>query len=404
MKRLTIIASHPIQHFSPWFRALASEPGLELCVLYGSKHGVKKSLDAEFGKEFSWDIPLLNGYRYEFLHNRSLRPGVSNFLGIWIPDLFNRLTGFQADVLMILGWQLFYYWHAAFCAKKMGIPYVVRGESNLLKRGNSVRWKLKRLSIGRLCRMAACCLAIGSRNAALYKAYGVDGSKIKQAPYFVDNDRFGDLAAHLKPKCSEFRKKFGLPEKSIVFLFVGKLIPKKHPDILMQAFLSLPVEKQKQASILIVGDGVMRESLEQMTQRNSNISFAGFLNQSRIPEAYAASDVLVLPSDAGETWGLVVNEAMASGLPVIVSDHVGCAPDLVHDGKTGFIVPLGDVRSITNKMHQLIEEQDVVINMGEAAKARVQEFSIHRAVREVIAMLESLSYESKNYHKTTTFF
>jgi glycosyltransferase involved in cell wall biosynthesis len=345
----------------------------------------------EFGQEFAWDIPLLDGYGYEFIHNVSFRPGVSNgFWGVWMRGFSNRLRDFRPNAVMLLGWQLLYYWQAALCTKLMGIPYIVRGESNLLRQGSSIRWGIKNLTIGQLCRNALSCLAIGTRNVELYKAYGVPDSKIRTAPYFVDNERFVDLAKRLKPKRDQLRIAFGLPRESTVFLFVGKLIHKKHPDSLLRAYLTLPPEIQKKASLLLVGDGAIREALEEMAQGHPNICFTGFLNQSRIPEAYSASDVLVLPSDAGETWGLVVNEAMASGLPAIVTDHVGCAPDLVLEHKTGFVVPLGDVEKLKHTMHLLIEQPDMISRLGRAATIHIKGFSIKGAVKQLLEALEEV--------------
>lgn len=391
MKRLAIVVSHPIQHFSPWFRAMAAERRLDLCVFYGSRQGVERRLDVEFGREFAWDIPLLDGYSYEFVQNVSFRPGVSNgFWGVRMQGFTNRLRAFRPNAVMLLGWQLLCYWQTALCAKLMGIPYIVRGESNLLRQSSSIRWGIKNLTIGLLCRNAACCLAIGTRNVELYKAYGVPESRIRIAPYFVDNHRFLDLAERLKPRRNQLRKAFGFPRETTVFLFVGKLIPKKHPDSMLKVYLTLPPEIQKKTSLLFVGDGTMRQPLEEMAQGHPNIRFTGFLNQSRIPEAYAASDVLVLPSDAAETWGLVVNEAMASGLPAIVTDYVGCAPDLVLEHKTGFVVPFGDTERLKHIMHLLIEHPDMISRMGRAATIHIKGFSIEGAVKQLMEALEKV--------------
>jgi glycosyltransferase involved in cell wall biosynthesis len=210
------------------------------------------------------------------------------------------------------------------------------------------------------------------------------------APYFVDNKRFGNLATHLRPKRLALRQEFGLPVEGTVFLFVGKLIPKKHPQDLLYAYLSLPLEVRKKVNLLFVGDGVMREKVQKIADGHPNVRIHGFLNQSKIPEVYALSDVLVLPSDSGETWGLAVNEAMASGLPAVVSDHVGCAPDLVLDDKTGFVFPCGDIDSLAEVMKRFVHHPEKVITLGENAKKHVQNFSIERCVIEVVAALKDV--------------
>lgn len=389
MKRLAIVVSHPIQHFSPWFRALSEVPQLCVKIFYGDRHGAEPGLDIEFGQRFAWDIPLLDGYEYEFVENgrRSLSTN-AGFFSVSMKGVRESLMAFQPHVIMVLGWQLFFYWRAVYAAKRMRIPYLVRGESNLLRRGALIRWMVKQLTVGRICRGSACCLAIGIKNQALYKAYGVPQSRIRLAPYFVDNQRFANAVGRLNGKRNEIRGRYGIPPDSTVFLFVGKLIPKKRPHDLLDAYLSLPRETRIRSSLLFVGDGALAQTLKSGVDGQESIKFTGFLNQARMPEAYATANVLVLPSDARETWGLAVNEAMASGLPAIVSDRVGCADDLVLDGKTGFVFQYGDVKGISALMEQLIRNPDTISKLGKDAHFHVQNYSIQRAVQEVVKAVE----------------
>ena len=391
-KTLFIFLSHPIQHFIPWFQAMNARLDGGLKVYYASRHGLDIAHDPEFNESFSWDMDLLAGYPHEFL-NESGHTGGPNkgFMGIHFPGIYSLLKQERPTAVMIFGWLFAGYWEVAHAASQLQIPYILRGESNLLNRGNELKWWIKDKTIGHLCRGAAACLAIGQRNAELYKAYGVSENRIKQAPYFVDNDLFSRESNKLNPSKNQLRKKLGLPEDSIVFLFMGKLINKKHPDHLLQAWSGLPENLRNKSAILMVGNGSMMDELRLLAGGKNHIAFSGFLNRKELMEAYTASDVLVLPSDEGETWGLVVNEAMASGLPVIVSDRVGCAPDLVINGKTGYTFRFGEIKELQNIMSAILQNPNSIKVMGDYAAEYIKFANADNAGLEVKKILESLT-------------
>jgi glycosyltransferase involved in cell wall biosynthesis len=389
--RLVAFVSHPIQHYTPWFAALGQRMGEDFRVVFSSRHGVDAARDPEFGETFAWDMDLLAGYAHEFEPlARRHSPG-AGFWGIRFPHARERLRRLRPRAVMTFGWLFAGYWEAARGASMEGIPYLLRTESNALARGSALRWRVKDWTAGRLCRGAAGCLAIGTRNAELYRAYGVDPRRILMAPYFVDNDWFAREAARLRSARAELRRSFGLPADAFVFLFMGKLVAKKHPEDLLEAWMGLDPGLRSRSAVLFGGNGELAPRLRARAADEPRVAFAGFLNRGRLPEAYAASDALVLPSDAGETWGLVVNEAMASGLPTIVSDRVGCAPDLVAPGSTGEVYPCGDVEALRARLGKLVQDPAASAAMGARGAERIAMASVERSVDAVMEALDRLA-------------
>lgn len=387
---LEIFLSHPIQHFGPWLRELSRRLDGRIVVNYATRHGLEARHDAEFGASFAWDMDLVSGYQHRFWDDKPGRGPDRGFWGIRYPRLADHLRHHRPRALLVTGWLFAGYWQAAALARRLRIPYLLRGESNLLNRGRSSRWWVKRQTVGRLCRGAAGCLAIGTYNANLYEAYGVPAERIHLARYFVDNDWFASERARLQPNRAALRAKYGLPAAGTVFLFMGKLISKKHPEHLIGAWRNLTASSRQQSAVLVVGSGAMADELTRRAGSNPRIVFAGLLNRKELPEAYAVSDVLVLPSDSGETWGLVVNEAMASGLPAIVSDQVGCAPDLIQAGKTGFTFRCGNVLELQYMLQRFIDDRSLAPRLGRAARAHIAVATVARAVEATLDALNSI--------------
>jgi glycosyltransferase involved in cell wall biosynthesis len=168
-------------------------------------------------------------------------------------------------------------------------------------------------------------------------------------------------------------------------LFAGKLIDKKQPLRLLDAYAR--VRRERPCALLIAGDGPLRGEMERRVASASmpDVHFAGFLNQSELPAAYAAADLFVLPSQLHETWGLVVNEAMNFSLPVVVSDKVGCAADLVRTGANGFVIPHDDTAALTSAIARLVDEPELRARFGAVSRAIVDRYSIEAAANGIVA-------------------
>lgn len=369
MVRVAIVTTHPIQYQVPWFRELDQFDEIDLTVLFCMLPDQQQQGDG-FGVAFDWDVPLLEGYRYEVLQNTSKSPGMTRFSGCDTPEIGRVLKKGRFDAVIVNGWVVKSCLQTLWACKRLGIPCIVRGEANdLTKR---VWWK--RFLQQQLVRQYSACLYIGECNRNFYMSRGVPESKLFPARYCVNNEHFERLSSDIEA-CGEIRDSWGVDEETCVFLYCGKLIPKKHPLELIRAF-SEASSQQANCMLVIVGDGELRTECEQLAETTgAPITFQGFVNQSELPLVYAAGDCLVLPSDAGETWGLVTNEAMACGRPAIVSDAAGCHADLIKSGETGERFAFGDWKELSLLLEQCARSRAKLHEMGKHARDRIQRYS-----------------------------
>jgi glycosyltransferase involved in cell wall biosynthesis len=367
---LAILTTHPIQYQVPLWKALAKEGNVPFEVWYMSDHATRQSFDSEFKQSFAWDLDMLEGYPSRFLKTNA-NHDVARFSRLRLAEsLKQRLRESKVKALWIQGWQVAAYWQAVWQAHSVGVPVWLRGESNDL--GPAVAWKkpIKKVALGQLFSKVSKFLYIGEANRRFYKNFGVRDEQLSPAYYCVDNDRFRTQADELRPRRAEIRKAWNIPENTFCVLFAGKFIPKKHPGDVIKAIAHLKKNSLQNTHLLFVGSGGLGDELRNAcrvvydgeppssTERSPvngepTASFTGFLNQTEISKAYVAADCLVLPSDFGETWGLVVNEAMASDLPCVVSDACGCAEDLIAPITPDLQFPLGNINSIENALRQV---------------------------------------------------
>jgi glycosyltransferase involved in cell wall biosynthesis len=386
--RLAIVASHPVQYLAPWYRALAAL--LDLQVFFAHRISAADHSRAGFDVGFEWDTPLFDGYSFEWLANTAARPGVDHFWGCNTPGIATAIRGGDFDAVLVNGWQLFSYWQAIRAAGAAGIPVLVRGDSQLEPSSPAVRRIVKRLVYPHMLRSFTACLAVGQRNADYYRHYGVPDARIHRSVHCVDNDFFGQAAAETRRHRHHVRHELGIPDGAVVFMFAGKLIEKKRPLDFLEA-LRRSRQKHTNVSGLIVGDGPLKAVVDDYRRtRDIPCVMTGFQNQRRIAATYAAADALVLPSTSGETWGLVVNEAMACGLPVIVSDQVGCSPDLVVEDETGFTYPCGDVAALAECIDALAGDRRRRDRMSARASTHIAAYSPEAAAEGVVHTIEHL--------------
>jgi glycosyltransferase involved in cell wall biosynthesis len=386
--RLGIVASHPVQYQVPWYRALAAEPDVNLTVYY-ALIPTPEQQGVGFGVDFAWDVPLLDGYRWTALENSARAPTLDGFFASRTPTVGRVFERDRPDAVVVSGWQSLPFIQAIRACEKLGIPRLVRGESSALRRRP---WWTRAIHRRLLARFDAC-LAIGRANLRFYRENGVPSERLFLAPYFVDEGRFREAAGRLAPERERIRREWGLSPEDVCFLFAGRLVAKKRVSDLISAS-AIARRSRPAVRVLVVGDGEESKSARRLAETlGTPVAFAGFLNQTEISRAYVAADCLVLPSDYGETWGLVVNEAMIHGLPVIVSDRVGCGPDLVEDGVTGRVFPFGDVSALARTMVEIAEDAEARREMGAGARRRVAGYSEERAVR---GTLEAVRFATRS--------
>jgi glycosyltransferase involved in cell wall biosynthesis len=377
--RLAYLVSHPIQYQAPLLRRIALEPDIDLTVLFGSDFSVRGYRDEGFGVGVKWDVPLLDGYKHDFLP--SLRDG--NDVGVLMPlnyGIVSRLRGRGGeaafDALWVHGYVTANSMHGMLAAKALGIPVLLRAESWLRDRGRSgLKLVLKQTFFAGLKLMVDGVLPIGTMNAEYWRHYFGDDVPQFLMPYAVDNRYFARRAREARAERARLLAELGIEAARPVILFASKLQKRKHCDHLIEAYarLSHAPGTEPEPYLVIVGDGEERAALERQAAATgfSSIRFCGFRNQSELPRFFDLATVFVLPS-RHEPWGLIVNEVMNAARPVIVSDDVGSAADLIEDGVNGCIYPVGNVDELTDALRRVLDVPGAAAAMGQRAFERIQ--------------------------------
>jgi glycosyltransferase involved in cell wall biosynthesis len=352
MTRLAIIVSHPIQYYVPLYRRLARRDDLEIKVFFTWHAGAAAQWDRGFGKSFAWDIPLTDGYEFEFVRNTARDPGTHRFWGLRNPELVQRVLAWKPDAVHVTGYAWCSHLRALPAFARAGVPVLFRGDSHLLDgRGPWWRSQLKRLVLRKVFSWPAAFLCVGQANKSYYRAFGVSDAKLFDCPHSVEIDRFAEPEATLEQQATEWLRELGIDDRQRVLLFAGKFEDKKRPLPLMRAFLK---SQQNRTVLLLVGDGRFDQEVRDLAARDpERFRVLPFQNQSRMPLVYRLADMLVLPSAYGETWGLAVNEAMACGRAALVSDRVGCHQDVVRPGENGEVFAADDWGDFRHKLASL---------------------------------------------------
>ena len=395
--RLAYLVSHPIQYQAPLLRRIAQEPDIDLTVFYGSDFSVRGYRDEGFGVGVKWDIPLLEGYKHVFLPR--LRDG--NDVTFAMPMNYGIVSNLRGngdtpafDALWVHGYATVNAMHGMIAAKALGIPVLMRTDSSLRDRERSgVKLALKNFFFAGLQRMVDGVLPVGKLNPEDWHHYFSDAVPQFMMPYAVDNDYFFQKAQEAQADRASLQAELGLDPARPAILFASKLQTRKLCDQLIEAYarLSPAPGVEPHPYLLIVGDGEERTALERQATATgfNSIRFCGFRNQSEMPRFFDLATVFVLPA-RHEPWGLIVNEVMNAARPVIVSDDVGCAPDLVEDGVNGCIYPVGDVAALESALRRVLETPGVAEAMGRQALERIQHWSFNediQALRQALAAL-----------------
>ncbi len=366
--RLAYLVSHPIQYQAPLLRLIAADPRIDLHVFFCSDLSLKENLDPGFGVTIRWDVPLVEGYSHEFLPAWGSRDRLS-FWRPWNHGLLRRLKAGGYDFLWIHGYNRFAHWLAVAAARQLGVKVLIRDEANLICRPRGTAKKLLKAAFFRwLNPRVHRFLAIGSLSRDYYLNYGVDPSRILSVPYAVDNDFFRRRAEESGKAAERLRAELRLAPGRPVLLFCSKMIARKRARDLLEAYIRISSGgTEPEPYLLFVGDGPGRAELESRAQATgwNSIRFTGFKNQTELPAYFRLADLFILPS-VEEPWGLIVNEVLNAARPVLVSDQVGCAPDLVRDGVNGFVFRAGNVADLQAKIGLFLGRRQDWDRMGQA--------------------------------------
>ncbi len=383
--KLAILTSHPVQYQTPFFKKLAQHSQIDLMVYFCSRHGVEKKVDSGFGVAFKWDIPLLEGYQYKFLKNYF--PFITGNR-LWLsvnPAIIKELRKGKYDAILIHGYVAISNWLAFIGARLSRTPIIFRGETVLWHSQHKLGRAIKGLFLKFLFRRIDAFLPIGRRSREFYLTYGVSENRMFLTPYSVDNEYFIEQRKKWQGRRGEIKKELNISENIPLILYASKITQRKRPMDILKAF-----EKLEQKAVLVfVGDGELRPILERYVKKNNikNVFFIGFKNQTELPKYYSIADIFVLPSSY-EPWGLAINEAMCYALPIITTDAVAAAIDLVHHKENGYIYPVGDIDKLTDCLSKLLKEFGLGKKMGKRSLEMIAKWSYKEDVKGVLAVLE----------------
>lgn len=390
MKRLAIITTHPIQYNAPLFRLLSERKRIAVKVFYTWGQSQEAVFDARFGLQRSWDIPLLDGYEYEFVHNTSKKPDSNSFFGVINPGLVDELKREKYDVILVYRWSLLSHLRILRSFSGDGKIFF-RGDSHLQKTPGGLKGILKNRFLRFVYQHVDKALYVGKQNKEYYLRFGLTNEQLLYTPHAIDNERFSTDADIWEAKAHAERAALSIPQNCLVFLYAGKFYEVKQLELLIDVFQRL---KGANYRLLLVGNGEQEKQLRASAANDDRILFQPFRNQSEMPLVYRLGDVFVLPSKS-ETWGLAVNEAMACSRPAIVSDACGCAPELIIQGETGFVFDHTNRHELLQLLLQFNHKETAAV-MGKRSLEHVKHFSLER-VAEVIekAVLEAGSKEAQ---------
>jgi glycosyltransferase involved in cell wall biosynthesis len=380
--KLAIVTTHPIQYYAPLFRLLHKQGNVAIKVFY-TYEKVEQVFDDGFGKSFSWDIPLLDGYEYSFVSNN----GNTNkgFWDVTNPTLNKEIEQWGATAVLVFGWN--FKSHLSVLRYFKGkIPVLFRGDSTLLDEAGGIKKILRRALLTWVYKNIDIALYVGNANKAYYEFCGLKEHQLVFAPHAIDNERFAQLTPTQKTFIEETQTSLGTTAYDTTLVFCGKFQPKKNPLLLVEA-----VKKMANPTIhlIMVGNGELETTLKEAAKSCNNIHFLPFQNQSLMPAVYRLGDIFCLPSQGpGETWGLAVNEAMACSRAVLVSNKCGCATNLVQDGVNGYVFESGNEAQLIETIENLHNKKNQLPTMGKASYIAIQDWSFENIAKTIYTVCQ----------------
>ena len=388
--RLGLFAASPIYYQAPLYRRIASDPSIDFTAIFASDAGVRPH-DGGYGAPITWDVDALGGYRSTFLRRAAINSTGGSFFALRDWDVIGQILRGHYDVLWIHGYNSLTHTLAALTQLLRRRPLLIREEQTLLSPRPAWKRLLKNVWL-RLLFSRAYALCIGTANRNWFRHYGMPDERMFLVPYAVDTERLvsrRNVQIEASKRKQYLRRRFDIPEEwGPVILSVGRMIDKKQPLLLLEAFRR--VRTARPCCLLLIGSGHLDEAIRAKISAEGirDVYMPGFLQQGEISDAYSCADVFVLASNADETWGVVVNEAMTFGLPIVVSDQVGSSEDLVRNGINGFTVPHNDVVELAARIKLLVDNSELRQRYGAASRDIVNNWNYQAAYCGIKAAVE----------------
>ena len=395
--RVLFVATHPVQYLSPLLRLFAKDPRIEILMAYCSLQGAEAQFDRDFGVEVKWDVPLLEGYPWAVVKNRSWRPRLGSFLGLFNPGIWSLIRSGKFDaVVLFTGYTYSTFWMAILAAKLSGIPILFGTDATGMQPQHARGWKLpiKRFLLPKIFRLADVVIIPSEAGRQFILSMGIPDSRIVLTPFVVDNPWWSERASEVDR--SAVRREWRVPEDALVVLFCAKLQPWKRPGDVLDAFAKANVEG---AYLVIAGDGPLRPGLEAAAKAlgiAERTRFLGFVNQTGMPSIYRSADLFVLPSEY-DACPAVVCEAMLCGCPVVLSDEIRGRFDLVKNGETGFIFPCGNVDVLAKILADTLGDRAALAELSRKAVLGMETWSPRENVETTeMAVERAVQLRSRN--------
>jgi len=367
-----------IQYQDPFFRALAADPKIDVTVFYCSRAGAEIYRDADMQTSLKWDIELLQGYRHVFLRNFGHGDGYARLIN---PGVIPAITRGNFDaVLFFLGWGTITSLLGIATCRVTGTPFLLYGDSSFPPPEDTWRARLRAMFIRGVFALASGFMVSGVLNAVYYQHYGGDRRRFFLLPWAIDNERFASASRFEPGERNAMRARFGIAPEQVAFVFSAKLVARKDPMTLLRAVARM--KDRDRAVVVFLGHGELREQLAAFAREHRlNVKFAGFVNQADLPKHYAMCDVFVLPSTY-EPRGAVINEAMACGLPVVVTDRCGSLGDIVQENDNAFVYPAGHADALARALEALMDDA-LRARMGQRSREIIATWDYARGVEGV---------------------
>ncbi len=395
--KVAFLTSHVIQYQDPLFKTIGVHPEIDSTVLFCSRKGAKKYRDREMETSLSWDINLLQGYKHKFLKNYSPLKNYEGFFSYINPGLISELKKEKYDaVIIMMGWRCLTAWLGFIFCHIFRTPFFIYGDSSFIKNTIGFKKLLKKIIFKKLFSYTSGFMITGAMNAEYYKNYGVRSRVCFFMPWAIDNERFMKASKKALQQKDNLRKHYRINPEKIVIIFSGKLIKRKNPLHVIQA-----VERMKRKEcieVVYLGDGAEKKRLEDYiaAKKINGVHFLGFVNQFEVPQVLSISDILLLPSSF-DPRGTVVNEAMACGLPIVISNMVGVygEGDIVKDGYNGFVYNVGDIDMLASILDRLVENDALRKEMGKRSLRIISEWNYKKDVDGILQALRFIENEKR---------
>jgi len=386
--KIAIVNSHPTQYFGPMYRYLNQNPSLEITALYCSDVNIRKSYDDQFNEIISYDNDILSGYNVKFLGTRYSKRKIGGFWSLIVPEIWKEIKNGEYNVIWIHGYSFCAFIIALFAGKFFKKKVFLRGETHLNLKRKFLKQKLHEFLVRFLFKFYDGFLAIGTANKEYYEAMGVSQEKIFLVPYTIDNDFFKVQRDNNDQVKQSTLKKI---DKSLpTLLFASKFMKRKNPMLLLEASKIL-TDKNFHHNMVFIGSGEMLPKMMEYISNHqlNHIFLEGFVNQSQLPKIYAESDIFILPSE-NEPWGLIVNEVMAAGMPIVISSEIGCSKDLVKEGINGYTFETNNLDELVLHLEDMISNSEKTKLMGEKSKHIISKWSYAECSKGLIRAINEI--------------